>query len=401
MGRDLGELLASGEVDSDVSLSGPTFGLFSAETSVRIPMAANPVISGPAAVASGSSNTVGFVLAPSVTGDFTGITGEDAGYWWGLNVFAKTGAGASDAAGLTNLYGGLIELAVLKASGTVPVARGMETGVSLFGAAAGATITQAESLRVSAPTKKNGATGGAITTAYGLFVETVSVGSTNFSLFVDGGTSRIKGVTQLGGVLNFGAAGYADIRAGFNASDGANLLLDANSGGLYGSGSAILDLHEAGASFLIRDGTNSLASVFQVKLDGTVEFEGDAGCNLYRSADDTLKTDGIFVANTAARSPYLTAPADTGTYLQLDGSTATFDRGDIALTNGVDIATGTGAGTKIGTATSQKIGFYNATPVVQQTNVTNPTGGATVDAEARTAIDAILSRLETLGLFAA
>lgn len=75
--------------------------------------------------------------------------------------------------------------------------------------------------------------------------------------------------------------------------------------------------------------------------------------------------------------------------------------GDITVSDATDFVFNTTTGTKFGTATSQKIGFYNAAPVVQQTNVANPTGGATIDAEARTAIDSILSRLETLGLFAA
>lgn len=41
--------------------------------------------------------------------------------------------------------------------------------------------------------------------------------------------------------------------------------------------------------------------------------------------------------------------------------------GPITLSNSVNIVAGTSAGTKIGTATNQKFGFYNATPVVQQT----------------------------------
>lgn len=74
--------------------------------------------------------------------------------------------------------------------------------------------------------------------------------------------------------------------------------------------------------------------------------------------------------------------------------------GNITLSDAKNISTGTTTGTKIATTTSQKLGFFNATPVVQQTNVANPAGGATIDAEARTAIDAILTRLEALGLFA-
>lgn len=55
----------------------------------------------------------------------------------------------------------------------------------------------------------------------------------------------------------------------------------------------------------------------------------------------------------------------------------------ITLVNSVDIVLGTGTGTKIGTATTQKLGFYNATPVVQQTDgaaLTNSvTSGGTTD----------------------
>jgi len=66
-----------------------------------------------------------------------------------------------------------------------------------------------------------------------------------------------------------------------------------------------------------------------------------------------------------------------------------------------DIITDTTTGTKIGTATTQKIGFWNATPVVQQAHIADPTGGGTVDAEARTAINSILAQLATVGLQAA
>lgn len=68
--------------------------------------------------------------------------------------------------------------------------------------------------------------------------------------------------------------------------------------------------------------------------------------------------------------------------------------------NAANIATDTSTGTKIGTATNQKIGFYNATPIVQGASVADATGGAIIDAEARTAINALISRIEALGLIA-
>jgi hypothetical protein len=73
--------------------------------------------------------------------------------------------------------------------------------------------------------------------------------------------------------------------------------------------------------------------------------------------------------------------------------------GDISLLD-EDIILGTTTGTKIGTATNQKLGFYNATPVDQPATVSDPSGGAVVDAEARTAINAIIDRLQELGLIA-
>jgi hypothetical protein len=63
-------------------------------------------------------------------------------------------------------------------------------------------------------------------------------------------------------------------------------------------------------------------------------------------------------------------------------------------------AGGTLRGLKIGDATTALLGFYGVTPVDQPATVTDPTGGGTVDAEARTAIEAIIDRLQELGLIA-
>lgn len=48
----------------------------------------------------------------------------------------------------------------------------------------------------------------------------------------------------------------------------------------------------------------------------------------------------------------------TGSYLPLVGGT---------MAEGANIATGTATGTKLGTSTVQKLGFWNATPVAQNT----------------------------------
>ena len=73
---------------------------------------------------------------------------------------------------------------------------------------------------------------------------------------------------------------------------------------------------------------------------------------------------------------------------------------DLTL-NAKNLIADTTTGTKIGTGTTEKLGFWNATPVVQQAHIADPTGGATIDAEARTAINSINALCATLGLTAA
>jgi len=74
---------------------------------------------------------------------------------------------------------------------------------------------------------------------------------------------------------------------------------------------------------------------------------------------------------------------------------------DLTIADTRNIILNATAGTKIGTATGQKIGFWNATPVIQQSHVADPSGGGTQDAEARTAINAILAQMATTGMQAA
>lgn len=87
-------------------------------------------------------------------------------------------------------------------------------------------------------------------------------------------------------------------------------------------------------------------------------------------------------------------------YLRGDGVTAISFQNSLDLSGGQSIILNSSSGNNIGTATSQKIGFYGVTPVDQPTTVSDPSGGATQDAEARTAIEAIIDRLQELGLIA-
>jgi hypothetical protein len=112
------------------------------------------------------------------------------------------------------------------------------------------------------------------------------------------------------------------------------------------------------------------------------------------------QTGGSFIIGTEKGSAGGTARA---LEFQTDGVTRMTigATGGFTVADAQDIAVGTTTGTKIGTATTQKLGFFNATPVDQPTTVTDPTGVTTdEDVEARTAINAIIDRLQELGLIA-
>jgi hypothetical protein len=74
--------------------------------------------------------------------------------------------------------------------------------------------------------------------------------------------------------------------------------------------------------------------------------------------------------------------------------------GNASIGDGSNFSLGTTTGTKFGTSTTQKIGFYNVAPVVQAGAIASPTGGATNDVQARTAIDAIRVALINIGITA-
>lgn len=97
----------------------------------------------------------------------------------------------------------------------------------------------------------------------------------------------------------------------------------------------------------------------------------------------------------AAAASSSTVNASPVTVMQITSTTA------ITITDAVNFVLGTTTGTKWGASTSAKQSWWGVTPVVQPAHIADPTGGAVVDAEARTAINSILAWQATLGLTAA
>jgi hypothetical protein len=140
------------------------------------------------------------------------------------------------------------------------------------------------------------------------------------------------------------------------------------------------------------------ANSIDVTLAGTRRFQFNS--NTIRAA----------VAGSAAAPTFTTtSDADTGAWVATGVTGFTVDGTEVGQFNVNGLQMGdaknfvfnTTTGTKLATGTTQKMSFWNATPVVQPAHIADPSGGAIVDAEARTAINAILAWQATLGLTAA
>lgn len=151
----------------------------------------------------------------------------------------------------------------------------------------------------------------------------------------------------------------------------------------------------------VRNITLATGGVFRWSVVGTSGHLNPSSDNTYDvgSGSFRLRT-GYF--GTSVVTPLVTrASADLTISTTTSGNIVLTPAGNITISDAKDIALNTSTGTKIGTATTQKLGFWNATPVVQQAHIADPSGGGTQDAEARTAINAINAVLAATGLTAA
>ena len=144
-------------------------------------------------------------------------------------------------------------------------------------------------------------------------------------------------------------------------------------------------------------GTTTLNQASMVCLTLTPEASGDF--MLLGHAQTLVDYPQFAIGGTGALYWGLgAAPSDYDTYL------SRYDVGTLRLIGSLlvqgNIIAPTTTGTQIGTATDQLLGFYGATPVNQPETIADPSGGATVDSEARTAINALIDRLQELGLIA-
>lgn len=137
----------------------------------------------------------------------------------------------------------------------------------------------------------------------------------------------------------------------------SNLAISVSSGTTFLRDTGINQLSSTAAGLLVNQGTNATSRALWTITSGT------SGTNYSVFSDATLASSGKNVA---------------GRFHAANGAT-----GNIAIEVTGDIE-----------HVSGNIGFYGSTPVTQAGSITDPTGGGTIDAEARTAIIAILAVID-------
>jgi len=154
----------------------------------------------------------------------------------------------------------------------------------------------------------------------------------------------------------------------------------------------------------IRFGSNLDMEVKNINNVGIVGQDGaEASVGFIRMRNNATPVGGLAWRNAAGSDNIVLDVNGSDDFTWTISGTLEMTLSSIALTlaDAVDIVVNATTGTKIGTATAQKIGFWNATPIVQEAHIADPSGGATIDAEARTAINAINAMLAATGLTAA
>jgi hypothetical protein len=211
---------------------------------------------------------------------------------------------------------------------------------------------------------------------------------------------------------SYGATGKITFHTGTSVTGAERMRLDEN--GRLGVGTSPEEmLHVKGidqrATFLIENtytsGASSGAGLVMRNNDGAALASGDRlGYMLWAGYDGAANRNSVgFTAWAESAWSSGTFPS----YLAVEATTSgtreevlRFNGAGMIMADAKNITLNATTGTKIGTATNQKLGFYNATPIVQGASVADAIGGAIVDAEARAAINALISRIEALGLIA-
>jgi hypothetical protein len=148
--------------------------------------------------------------------------------------------------------------------------------------------------------------------------------------------------------------------------------------------------------------SNATAGVGVAAFGVTSTYTNSSGLTYSALINPTMSQTGTGGYTTLLINTTETSNTGSGAKLLIDAQLAGSSKfsvsnaGSITLADAANLAVGTSTGTKIGTATTQKLGFWNASPAAQPTAVADATDAASVI----TQVNALLSRLRTIGLIA-
>jgi len=172
-----------------------------------------------------------------------------------------------------------------------------------------------------------------------------------FGIYDDGQSKWLISHGAATGVTGSGANSYIAVYTGANGIEGTD------------------DLQWDGTTLTIGDGTagRDYILLFDGETkDGSVYWLEDE--DYFRLSDDLMmySTEKLYFRDTD-----ISINSATDGHLDLDANVSIDANADISITDEKNIILSGTTGTKIGTATNQKLGFFNATPVVQQTELTD------------------------------
>ena len=237
----------------------------------------------------------------------------------------------------------------------------------------------------------------AAVTFTGLLVNVTSTNSAAASLLANfqvGGTS-VANIRRDGRILatSFALVSGATSGTGFSyhsaAQDGGHIQCFNNAGSQIFTATTLMfrcsgdlslgravGLGQSPDTILVRDDAGMLAQRNAANAQTFRLYNTFTSTTNFERLNIAAQTGGSFIIGTEKGSG---SPGGSARALEFrTDNTARLtlgDAGGVTIADANDIAVGTTTGTKIGTATTQKLGFWNATPVIQQSSTgTNATG---------------------------
>lgn len=158
------------------------------------------------------------------------------------------------------------------------------------------------------------------------------------------------------------------------ASNSVDIDGGAIDGAVIGANSAAAGTFAALTATSIDVSDGNITNAGDINCDSISADDVGTGLNIIFDGTDTGDNKITLTDNLASA---LDITESTNSYLKFtttnSGEKIVFGK-DLDVSGDHDFIIGTSTGTKIGTATSQKIGFFNATPVVQQSGTGEATG---------------------------